>query len=138
MDTRFTELVGCRVPLQLAGMPGIATPALAAAVADAGGLGMVGVASLSPEVVAAMLAALCAHTSGAVGVNFLIPFLDLACVSIAARAVRVVEFFYGAPDRGLVEVVHAGGALASWQVGSLSEGRAAVAGVSRRHRCSTS
>jgi nitronate monooxygenase len=127
MQTRFTELVGCRVPVQLAGMPGIATPALAAAVADAGGLGMVGAASLPPEIVAALLADLCARTPRAVGVNFLIPFLDPACVSIAAQAVRVVEFFYGEPDPGLVEVVHAGGALASWQVGSLSEGRAAVA-----------
>src|SRR3989442_10713408 len=39
--TRFTELLGCTVPLQQAGMGKIASPALAAAVADAGGLGMV-------------------------------------------------------------------------------------------------
>jgi nitronate monooxygenase len=42
MRTAFTDLVGCTVPIQLASMPGIATPALAAAVADAGGLGMIG------------------------------------------------------------------------------------------------
>jgi nitronate monooxygenase len=127
MHTRFTELVGCRVPVQLAGMPGIATPALAAAVADAGGLGMIGAASLPPEMLATTLADLRARTAGAVGVNFLMPFLDPACVSVAARATRVVEFFYGEPDPVLVDVVHVGGALASWQVGSLSEGRAAAA-----------
>jgi hypothetical protein len=33
----------------------------------------------------------------------------------------VVEFFYGDPDASLVEIVHAGGALASWQVGSQRE-----------------
>jgi hypothetical protein len=35
LSTRFTELVGCRVPLQLAGMGGVATPELAGAVPDA-------------------------------------------------------------------------------------------------------
>jgi NAD(P)H-dependent flavin oxidoreductase YrpB (nitropropane dioxygenase family) len=93
-------------------MPGIATPALAAAVAHAGGLGMVGAASLPPEIVAAMLADLCARTSGTVGVNFRMPFLDLACVSIAARAVRVVELFYGEPDPGL-----APNACCAWRAG---------------------
>jgi nitronate monooxygenase len=44
LTTRFTELVGCSVPIQQAGMGrGIASPRLAAAVANAGGLGMVSV-----------------------------------------------------------------------------------------------
>ena len=41
LRTPFTELVGCSVPLQQAGMGWIAGPELAAAVANAGGLGMV-------------------------------------------------------------------------------------------------
>src|SRR5207244_2196363 len=44
----------------------------------------------------------------------------------AARA-RVVEFFYDQPDAGLVEIVHRGGALACWQVGSGAEALAAAA-----------
>ena len=126
MVTRFTELVGCRVPIQLAGMPGIATPRLATAVANAGGLGMIGAASLPAHALEATLTELRSATRGAVGVNFLVPFLDRASVSIAAPLVRVVEFFYGEPDAALVDVVHRAGALASWQVGSLREGRAAV------------
>ena len=43
LRTRFTDLLGCTVPMQLAGMGQLSTPRLAAAVADAGGLGMVGV-----------------------------------------------------------------------------------------------
>ncbi len=39
LRTRFTDLVGCSLPLQLAAMPGVGTPELVAAVADAGGLG---------------------------------------------------------------------------------------------------
>jgi len=39
LTTRFTELVGCSVPIQQAGMGrGIASPRLAAAVTNAGGL----------------------------------------------------------------------------------------------------
>jgi NAD(P)H-dependent flavin oxidoreductase YrpB (nitropropane dioxygenase family) len=36
METAFTELVGCRHPLQQAAMAGVAVPDLAAAVAAAG------------------------------------------------------------------------------------------------------
>jgi NAD(P)H-dependent flavin oxidoreductase YrpB (nitropropane dioxygenase family) len=127
MRTRFTELIGCTAPIQLAAMPGVGTPDLAAAVANAGGLGMIGVPLLPPDVVTALLADLSRLTARPFGVNFLMPFLDPDCVSIAARAARVVEFFYGEPERALVDEVHIGGALASWQVGSLDEARTAAA-----------
>ena len=40
-----------------------------------------------------------------------------------------MEFFWADPDPALVELVHAGGALAGWQVGSVGEAkRAADAG----------
>ncbi len=126
MQTRFTELVGCTAPIQLAGIPDIGTPALAAAVANAGGLGMIGATLLAPDVVAAILADLRQRTPGACGANFLMPFLDRDCVPVAARAARVVEFFYGEPERSLVDMVHAAGALASWQIGSLREALSAV------------
>jgi NAD(P)H-dependent flavin oxidoreductase YrpB (nitropropane dioxygenase family) len=128
MRTAFTDLVGCTVPIQLASMPGTATPALAAAVADAGGLGMIGAPMLPPELLAQTLTALRADTRGVFGVNFLMPFLaERAVVAVAAAGARVVEFFYGDPDASLVEIVHAGGALASWQVGSQREAIAAAA-----------
>jgi len=68
---------------------------------------------------------LSARTSGVYGVNFLVPFLDPACVPVAARRARVVEFFYGEPDAALVESARRFGALVSWQVGSLAEAVAA-------------
>jgi nitronate monooxygenase len=37
LTTPFTELVGCRVPVQQAPMGSVSTPALAVAVAEAGG-----------------------------------------------------------------------------------------------------
>jgi NAD(P)H-dependent flavin oxidoreductase YrpB (nitropropane dioxygenase family) len=41
LETAFTRLVGCPVPIQQTGMGGVATPELAAAAARAGALGMV-------------------------------------------------------------------------------------------------
>ncbi len=125
LDTPFTRLVGASAPIQSAAMPGISTPELVAAVAEAGGLGMLGAAMMSARALDAALESLARTTRGVFGVNFLMPFLDPACVPVAARRARVVEFFYGAPDLDLVERVHEFGALASWQVGSLAEAVAA-------------
>jgi len=126
LTTKFTELVGCTVPLQQAGMGGVTTPELAAAVSNAGGLGMLGVPMVPAEMVAELLDATMAQTSGPVGVNFLMPFVDRDAVAVAAEKARLVEFFYADPDPTLVALAHEGGALACWQVGSADEARAAV------------
>jgi NAD(P)H-dependent flavin oxidoreductase YrpB (nitropropane dioxygenase family) len=126
LTTPFTTLVGCSVPVQQAGMGGVATPELAAAVADAGGLGMLGGVRLPAPFLADALDHLRQSTRGCFGVNFLIPFLDHACLEIAATRARVVEFFFGDPVAALVRTVHPGGALAAWQVGSADEAQAAV------------
>jgi nitronate monooxygenase len=126
--TAFTELVGCALPLQLAGMGGIGTSAaLPAAVSGAGGLGMIGAAGMAPAQLAAVCDEVAQLTSGPFGVNFLMPFVDPDAVAVAAARARLVEFFYGDPDPALVAVAHGGGALAAWQVGSLHEARAAEA-----------
>jgi NAD(P)H-dependent flavin oxidoreductase YrpB (nitropropane dioxygenase family) len=126
MRTAFTELVGCTVPIQQAGMGGTATPELAAAVADAGALGMVGMPMVPLDAVVAALEDLATKTSGTFGINFLMPLLDREVVEAAATRARVVEFFYGDPDTSLVALAHGGGALVSWQVGSVAEAQAAV------------
>ncbi len=122
LSTAFTELVGCQVPIQLAGMPQVSVPRLAAAVADAGGLGMITPTDHTVEV----LEQLASETAGKFGVNFLIPFLDMEAVEAASSRARVVDFHFGDPDAGLIDRVHQGGALAGWQVGSADEARAAV------------
>ena len=126
MDTAFTRLVGCTVPLQQAGMGGAASPDLAVAVADAGALGMLGMPMAPAAAVAEVLDSVGRRTSGPVGVNFLMPFLDRDAVAAAAGRCRLVEFFYGDPDPALVALAHEGGALVGWQVGSVDEARAAA------------
>lgn len=120
-QTRFTNLVGLETPIQLAGMPGVCTLELAAAVSNAGGLGMISATHLTPEFLSQELDSLRTLTDGMFGVNFLMPFLDLDCVRVAASKSRLVEFFYDAPDPSLVTIAHGEGALVGWQVGSFEE-----------------
>jgi nitronate monooxygenase len=127
LTTPFTELLGCRVPLQQAPMGGVTTPELVAAVAGAGAVGMVPAQMLPAAALEGLLDDLAARTSGVVGVTFLLPFgADPACVEVAAAKARLVDFYYGDPDPGLVARVHDGGALASWQAGSVAEAVAAA------------
>jgi NAD(P)H-dependent flavin oxidoreductase YrpB (nitropropane dioxygenase family) len=108
---------------------GVSTPALAAAVAGAGGLGMLGAAGLSVADLTEQLAAVraAAPDDGVVGVNFLMPFLDQDAFDAAADLAPIVECFYGFPDPELVDRAHSFDALVSWQVGDLDEALAAEA-----------
>jgi nitronate monooxygenase len=124
--TRFTELVGCQAPIQQAPMGSVSTPALAVAVADAGGVGSVTALGLSAVEVDKVLAGITARTTGALAANFLTGHIDREAVAAAAARVRVVDFFWADPDPALVELAHRGGALACWQVGSLAEAKAAA------------
>ena len=118
-DTPFTRLVGCPILVQLAVMGGgVGTPELAAAVCEAGGLGML--SSTFPLPVGEQLDQLQARTNRPVGVGFfafLVPAMT-AEVELAASRAQVVDIFWGDPEAAVVNRIHAGGALAFWQVGS--------------------
>jgi len=125
--TAFTQLAGCRVPIQLAAMGGgVTTTELIVAVCRAGGLGMLQ-RGAAPSL-AERLDELERAGAAPFGVNFVPPLGqgDPADVELAAARARLVEFFYSDPDPRVVERIHAGGALAGWQVGSLEEARAAA------------
>ena len=130
LTTRFTDLVGCSVPIQQAGMGRFARPPLAAAVTNSGGLGQISISEYADSsLMAAALDEARQQTSGAIGANVLGPDAesgeDREFITVAASRVRVVDFFWADPDPSLVELVHTGGALACWQVGSLAEAVAA-------------
>jgi nitronate monooxygenase len=115
--TRFTELVGCRLPFQLAVLGGVGTLDLAMGVEQAGGLGMVPRLVHVPE-----------PRSGALGKGFLIPYLPpLGEVADDVRGLRVAEFFWGEPQAAIAVAAHSAGTLVSWQVGSAEEARKAEA-----------
>jgi NAD(P)H-dependent flavin oxidoreductase YrpB (nitropropane dioxygenase family) len=129
MHTRFTDLIGCEVPIQLAALGGgIGTPELAYAVAAAGGLGMVAAHDFDAATLTAAFSDRLArpHAERHVGAGFLIPFLERGTVEAVASLAEVIEFFYGDPDPELVRLGKSGGALAAWQVGTADEARAAA------------
>src|SRR5258708_33128542 len=109
----FTGLVGGDLPIQLAAMGKVGSTELAAAVAQAGGFGMVRADHFEPA-------------EGACGTNFLMPLApSLDRITEFARKSRVIELFYGDPAIEIVDAIHRAGALAGWQVGSVGEAVAA-------------
>ena len=62
--TRFTELTGCRVPVQPAPMGSVSTSALAVSVADAGGVGSITVLGMTAAQVDKVLADMAAERPG--------------------------------------------------------------------------
>jgi nitronate monooxygenase len=92
LTTRFTELAGCRVPIQQAPMGSVSTPALAVAVANAGGVGSITAMGLTAVELDKILAGLAAQTTGALAANFLTERVDREAVTAAAARVRIVDF----------------------------------------------
>jgi NAD(P)H-dependent flavin oxidoreductase YrpB (nitropropane dioxygenase family) len=125
LETAFTRLVGCQVPIQLAGMGSILSPELAAAVSNAGALGQVTFAGIEFDDAKGRLDRLTSLTTKPFGVNLVIPYFDRKILEMVAPKARVIDFFWGEPDPELVKFVHEAGALASWQVGSVAEAVAA-------------
>ena len=66
-STRFTELAGCRVPVQQAPMGSVSTAALAVAVAEAGGVGSITALGLTAEQVDNVLAGMTARAAAEAG-----------------------------------------------------------------------
>jgi nitronate monooxygenase len=114
----FLAGLGLTTPIVQAGMGGgLSRHELAAAVAEAGGLGTIAVAG--PQAIEAELSAARALTDRPIAVNLLLPFARRSWFE-AASAADVVVTFWGAPKR------RTGG---TWihQCGSVAEARAAHA-----------
>lgn len=127
MRAGLPHLLRCELPIQLGPMGSVCvTPALALAVALAGGHAVYPGLMLPPAALAPVIDALAERTT-AFGVNFLVPMMDPASLEVAAERSPYVDFFLADPDPALVARVHAGGAVCGWQVESAGEARAAEA-----------
>jgi nitronate monooxygenase len=69
-DTRLARLLGLELPIVQSPMLGSSTPELAAAVSNAGGLGSIACASMTPEALSAAIADMRGRTNGAFNANF--------------------------------------------------------------------
>ncbi len=101
-------------------MARVTTPALTAAVSNAGALGMFP-AARTPAQAFAQIDEIGTLTSKPFGAGFIVHRVDQDALAAVAERVRVIEFFDGWPDASLVLE----GTITGWQVGSLDEAKAA-------------
>ena len=93
-DTRLTDLLGIDLPIIQAPMAGATTPALAAAVSEAGGLGSLGCAMLSPEALCTAVEALRGKTNRPFNLNFFCHPVPLRDPASEARWLERVKPYY--------------------------------------------
>ncbi|HTG36483.1 MAG TPA: nitronate monooxygenase [Thermoanaerobaculia bacterium] len=135
LRTRLTESFGLTHPFVGAGMGFVALPELVAAVSEAGGLGVLGVAPEPPPVFAERLAQIRALTRRPFGVDFFLatsPTLGPITVdghieiAVAAR-VNLAVFHFGIPIAAWVTSLKAAGIPFWVQVPSPEQALAAIA-----------
>jgi NAD(P)H-dependent flavin oxidoreductase YrpB (nitropropane dioxygenase family) len=100
VNTRITELLGIRFPIVCAGMSAVATPRLAAAVSNAGGLGLINLTTLTPDEARAALAEMRQLTDKPFGINMtqLLPAAqDNIAIAIEAQ-VPIINTSFGKCD----------------------------------------
>lgn len=124
MDTRITRLLG--IPHPIVQAPIGASAGLAAAVADAGGLGMLGVSWTPVEAVGPLVSKVRSLTRGAFGINLVLVWDQQARLDAAlAAGVKAVSFFWGNPEPYIARA-KAAGALTMMTVGSAEEAKRAI------------
>jgi NAD(P)H-dependent flavin oxidoreductase YrpB (nitropropane dioxygenase family) len=125
LKTRFTELFGVEYPIVSAGMGGVALAELAAAVSNAGGIGAIALAGLTPEAIQNEIVAARKLTNKPLMVNLLVPFLRPGIIETVVREpIQGVTFFWGDPAQ-YVPIAKKSGLKVIWQCGSVKEAVAA-------------
>jgi len=115
-----------RVPVVQAPIGPAATPALAAAVSEAGGIGSLGASWTDPETLRSQIGEVRRLTERPFMVNLVLAFDQGERLELAlAEGVELVSFSWGI-DSGLVARAHAAGATVLAQAGSAAEARSAV------------
>ncbi|HWL42687.1 MAG TPA: nitronate monooxygenase [Ilumatobacter sp.] len=110
LDTAFTRLIGCRLPIVQTGMGWVSGAALTAATSAAGGFGVLAGATLDRAGLAAAMDRVRARTDRPFGVNLRPDQTDLAVRldDIVARDLPLVSFA-GPPDPATVARLHDAG-----------------------------
>lgn len=126
LPTRITSLFGIRLPIIQAGMVWTSGHALASAVSEAGGLGLIGAGSMKPELLRAHIRKACAATGKPLGVN--IPLLRADAADLVAATVeegiRIVFTSAGHPARH-IDALKAAGCIVVHVVSNVKQARKA-------------
>jgi NAD(P)H-dependent flavin oxidoreductase YrpB (nitropropane dioxygenase family)/hemoglobin-like flavoprotein len=128
LKTRLTEEFKLAVPFVNAGMGFVATAPLAAAVCRAGGLGMIGIAAMSPQTLRSQIGEVKQATNRAFGVDIIARFSTPEQIEVLVdERVPLVVFFWDEPPADWIAQLHAAGSKIWVQVGSVAEAQAALA-----------
>ena len=127
MRTALTERLGLTAPIIQAPMGGATSPALAAAVSNAGGLGMLALARAPETVVREQIRETRRLTNRPFGVNLILAFPQDARLAVCLEeSAPVVSLFWGDPAP-FIGRAHAAGATVIHTAGSAADATAAVA-----------
>lgn len=122
IETAITRQFGLKTPILNAGMAMVARPDLAAAVSNAGGLGMIGADVAPSEALRTMVRDVKNKTDRPFGVDLLAPMITDAHLDVLAEEkVALCVVFWGNPTRDQVARIKAGGTAFWMQVGSIEE-----------------
>ncbi|MDD3254013.1 MAG: enoyl-[acyl-carrier-protein] reductase FabK [Lachnospiraceae bacterium] len=101
MKTRITELLGIEYPIIQGGMAWVAESHLAAAVSEAGGLGLIGGANAPAEVIRDYIRQVKAATDKPFGVNVMLlsPYADDVAKVVVEEGIKVVTTGAGNPEK---------------------------------------
>ena len=123
LQTSLCDLLNIELPIIQAPIGGAATPALAAAVSNAGGLGMLPLTFDEPETVRDLIRQTRQLTARPFGANFILQWPQQERLQVCLEeGVPVVSFFWGDPSP-YIAAVHAAGSLVMQTVGSAAEAR---------------
>jgi len=127
LKTRITEQYGLKVPFVNAGMAFIATAPLARAVCEAGGMGMLGIAAMPPDLLQAGIREVKAADPACFGVDIIPRFSGIEHIEVCvAEKVPVVAFFWDDPPDEWLARLRGAGSHVWFQVGSVDEAKAAL------------
>ena len=126
-DTRITKSLKLKAPIINAGMAFVAGPELAAAVANAGGLGLLGGAMVPPPGLGQMIDATRTMTARNFGVDLIGEFIEDQHISVLIeKKVAVALFFWSPPSAGQVRELKKGGVAFWMQIGTVQEAKEAL------------
>jgi NAD(P)H-dependent flavin oxidoreductase YrpB (nitropropane dioxygenase family) len=127
LTTEISKALGLETPLINAGMAFVAGPALAAAVSNAGGLGMLGAAMVPPEGLRQMIRATRTLTTRPFGVDLIGEFAEDAHIEVLVEErIAVVVFFWTAPGSDASARLRRAGIRFWMQVGRMEDAAEAL------------
>lgn len=128
MKTSLCDLLGIQYPIIQAPIGSASCPALASAVSNAGGLGMLALSWTEPGQLPGVIQQTQVSTQKPFGINLCLQWDQQERLDIClAEGVKILSFFWGMPEGRMIEKAHQANVLVMQTVGCAEEAVRAVA-----------